>query len=151
MNKFLSLIFCMSLVLPLHGMDIHLVENPEPQPKLTDRVWRAITCNKVISATAGLAVLALFATCGYFLTTTCFDMKGVCTTMQTGCKNLKDGCTEMKISCKNCTTNFAEANCGLKTLDAFATLIEMLIKKYPQVALDLALEIGSLNTSLTCH
>lgn len=145
MNKFLSLLLCLSLVVPVNAMDLHLVtEESAPKPSMAHRLANTISCKKVILTAFCLAALSILSTGGYFITSTCIKM-------QNGCSTLETGCAEMKSACNNCTTNFAQANCGLKLVDSVATLIEQLVKKYPQVALDLALELSHLNKSLNCH
>ena len=133
MNKSLSLLFCLSLVLPVYAME---EEDGSLQPymstsrRMAHRVWEAVSCKKVFITAVCVGVLALISTSGYFLTTTCLTMRD---------------------KCADCTHDFSEANCGLKLLNSYASLLQKLIQQHPDIAFEYATELTHLNDTAGCN
>ena len=137
MNKSLSLFFCLSLVLPLHAMEVTMqVDNSldrDPQShmstprRLAHKAWEAITCKKIFIAVVSLAAVSLISVGGYFMTSTCLRMEN---------------------SCNNCTSDFTHANCALGLLGTSSSLLKKLLTDNPTLALKYASELSKLN--VTC-
>jgi hypothetical protein len=136
MNKSLSLFLFLSLALPLNAMEatMEVGSGTEPQQhisaprRLANRVWKAVTCQRVFITVLSLAVISLISTGGYFVTNTCMRMEN---------------------ACNNCTNDFTNASCGLNLLGSSASLLKKLLADNPTLALKYASELSQLN--VTCN
>lgn len=136
MNRSLSLFLFLSLALPLHAMEttMEVGAGTEPQEnistprRLANRVWKAVTCQRVFITFLSLAAVSLVSAGSYFVTNTCMRMEK---------------------ACNNCTADFTNASCGLDLLGKSAVLLKELLADNPALALKYATELSQLN--VTCN